>query len=341
MVQQDKWIIQAKLVPELNALLQKRYRLLQMIATAEPIGRRALAEVLKMTERTVRNETAILKQEELIEIHQTGMICTDLGKEVIEGLREFIYNVSGLYEKELLLAEKLGIQKVFIAENVTRDEELQLQLIGKLAAEKLMSLVNEKDIIAVTGGSSVAALAPYLFPVAALANVQFVAARGGLGQTLSTQANTIAAQFGQATGAISKSLFVPENLSQESYDAIREEPVIKNVISLYDEVSIVVHGIGEAIEMASRRNASEELVRLLKEKQAVGEAFGYYFNADGEIVHQIASIGIKLEQVKRANHILAVAAGKSKVKAIAAYFKNGLPQMTLITDEQTADDLLK
>lgn len=341
MVKQDKWLMQSRLVPELNALLQKRYRLLQMIEAAEPIGRRALADMLKMTERTVRNETTILKQEGLIEIHQTGMICTDEGKEIIEGLREFVYNVSGLDEKERRLAEQLGIRKVMIAENVSVDVEMQMNLIGKLAAEKLMTLVNENNVIAVTGGSSVAALVPYLLPVPAFKGVQVVAARGGLGQTLSTQANVIASQFSQQSGAVPKMLFVPENLSKESYDAIREEPVIKEVTSLYNEVDIVIHGLGEAIEMARRRNAKQELIDELKEKGAVGEAFGYYFNADGEIVHQIASIGIQLEQVKKANYVIAVAAGKSKVNAIQAYLKNGMPQTILITDEQTADAILK
>lgn len=341
MFEQDKWLLQSKLVPELNTLLQKRYRLLQMIEATEPIGRRALADILKMTERTVRNETTLLKQEGLIEIHQTGMICTNDGKLVIEGLRDYIYSVSGLYEKEQLLAKQLGIQKVIIAENVSADTEVQMNLIGKLAAEKLMELINEKDTVAVTGGSSVAALVPYLLPVPSFKNVQVVAARGGLGQTLSTQANSIASEFSQQLGAIPKMLYVPENLSKESYDAIREEPVIKEVTTLYNEVNIVVHGLGEALEMAKRRNADPSLMDQLKNKGAIGEAFGYYFNKDGEIVHQIASIGIQLEQVKKANHTIAIAVGKSKARAIEAFFKNGVPQTTLITDEQTANTILK
>lgn len=337
---QDRWQLQMKLVPDLNTILQKRYRILQVIKAAEPIGRRALANMLKMTERTIRNETAILKQEGFIDIHQTGMICTKVGEQLIEGLRDFIYNVSGLYGKEIELAQKLGIRKVIIAENIIEDTSTQLSIVGKMAAENLMLLMNENDIIAVTGGSSVAALEPYLLPLPHFSTVQFVAARGGLGSALSTQANTIAFQFSQQCNATSKSLFVPENLSKESYDAIREEPVIKEVTSLYDKVNIVVHGIGEAIEMAHRRNANQELISKLRKKGAVAEAFGYYFNEKGEVVHQIATIGIQLEQVKKANHLIAIATGTSKVKAIAAYLKNGLPQTTLVLDEKTADEII-
>ena len=341
MDQKDLWQLQMKLVPDLNTILQKRYRILQVIKATEPVGRRALADMLKMTERTIRNETVILKQEGLIEIKQTGMICTNVGEKLIEGLRDFIYNLSGLYEKETKLAQKLGIRKVLITENITEDTATQLSIVGRMAAEKLMLLINEEDIIAVTGGKSVAVLAPFLMPLSNFSTVQFVAARGGLvGSTLSTQANTIAFQFSQQCNATPKLLFVPENLSQESYDAIREEPVIKEVTSLYDKVNIVVHGIGEAIEMAQRRNASEELISKLREKGAVAEAFGYYFNEKGEVVHQIATIGIHLEQVKKANHLLAIATGKTKAEAIAAYLKNGLPQTTLVLDEKTADEII-
>lgn len=341
MIQQDKWLMQLKLVPELESILHKRYRLLQMIEMTQPVGRRTLADLSKLTERHVRKETSILKQEGLIEIHQTGMICTDLGKKVIEGLREFIYNITGLLEKENQLAEKLQIQKVIIAENISENAEVKRAMVGKLAATMLMSIMNEKDIVAVTGGTSVAAIAQHLYPLPEFSKVQFVAARGGLGQSMSTQANMIASEFSQACGAISKLLFVPESLSKQSYDVIREEPIIKEVTSLYDEVSIVVHGIGEAMEMAKRRNASENLLAELQRKGAVGEAFGYYFNANGEIVHQIASIGIQLHQVKKASHILAIAFGESKVNAITAYLKNGLAQTILITDEHTADLILQ
>ena len=44
------------LVPESRIVLQTRFRILQAIATYQPIGRRALAKVVQMSERTLRNE---------------------------------------------------------------------------------------------------------------------------------------------------------------------------------------------------------------------------------------------------------------------------------------------
>lgn len=329
----------SKLVPELRVQLQKRYRMLQMIQAASPVGRRALADLLHVTERAVRNETMILKQEGLIDIKQTGMICTELGNETIEALREYIHEVSGLTVKERQLAQLLNVEQVIIVDGDATLPEKQLML-GKQAAQQLTYFANEKDIIAVTGGSTVSAIGQHLTPVVPLHAVQFIAARGGLGTHMRDQANTIVAQFGIQTNATYKTLFVPENLSEESYEAIRNEPVIKEVTDLYDEVDIVVHGIGNAQQMAKRRNSSQETLQRLQEQQAMSEAFGYYFNAIGDVVHQLPTIGIKLEQVKKARNIVAVAVGKEKAAAIRSYFQHDMPQTCFITDEVTADAIL-
>lgn len=59
-----------KLIPEIDALFQKRFRVLQAIATFSPIGRRALGEQLQMTERDIRNETTVLSEQQLILIQK-------------------------------------------------------------------------------------------------------------------------------------------------------------------------------------------------------------------------------------------------------------------------------
>ncbi len=55
---------------------------------------------------------------------------------------------------------------------------------------------------------------------------------------------------------------------------------------------------------------------------AVGEAFGYYFNEEGEVVHKVPTIGLQLEDLSHIEHVIAVAGGSSKAKAIRAYMKS-------------------
>lgn len=328
-----------QLMPEIDTLLKKRFRILQAIQVAGPLGRRTLADFLQVTEREVRNETTLLHEQQLIEIGQKGMICTQLGYEVLEQLKPLYYELSGLSQKEQQLAEKFGIKKVIIIPGSFRNEASRI-LLGKEASKLLTSLVEEGSKIAVTGGSSVAAITPYLQPVDSLPTVKFIAARGGLGEEMSLQANILVSQFAQACQASYKTLFMPEFLSEQAYVAMKAEPSVQEIIRLYEQVDIVLHGIGTAEEMAKKRGSSDADKALLKEKGAVGEAFGYYFDADGQIVHQIRTICIQPEHVKQSRYVLAIAGGEEKVKAIGAYFKNAAKQTIFITDEEAANGML-
>ncbi|UZM98931.1 hypothetical protein OL548_32625 [Lysinibacillus sp. MHQ-1] len=75
---------QQRLLPEMYPLLQSRYRILQAVQLMQPIGRRTLADSLKMTEREIRKETDILREQGLLDSQKSGMVCTDDGEEVIE-----------------------------------------------------------------------------------------------------------------------------------------------------------------------------------------------------------------------------------------------------------------
>ena len=329
-----------KLMPEIDVIFQKRFRILQTLATFGPIGRRALADQLGMTERDIRNETAVLSEQQLILIQKKGMICSPNGYEVLGQLSELYKELSGIVAKEQQLAKRFAIAKVIIVPgDVERDATVKQQL-GKEAAQILQQLAQAKDKIAVTGGSSVASLKDYLAPSTVLSETEFLAARGGMGDEMTFQANTIVAKFAKRCGATYRTLFLPEHLSEQAYEAMQNEPIIQEMMAQYEQVNIVVHGIGAAHEMAKRRNSSQLEQQTLDDLGAVAEAFGYYFNEQGDIVHHIRTIGIQREQVNKARHVLAIAAGANKATAIQAYFKNAAAQTILITDEQTANEML-
>lgn len=332
---------QQRLLPEMNSLLQSRYRILQSVQFMQPIGRRTLAESLKVTEREIRKETDILREQGLLDSQKSGMICTSDGELVIEQLRALVYEWSGLTQLSKMLEEQLGLRQVLVVPGDYNDDETVLTLLGKEAAQKFLSMVAHEQIVAVTGGKSVASLAQFLQPVDAQQNITFVAARGGIGYEMQMQANTLVSTFAMQMDAQYRTLFLPEHLSEQAYQAMLTEPMVTEIMAYYDRADCVIHGIGSAEEMAIRRNSSTEDLRILEEKGAVSEAFGYYFNADGEIVHRIRTIGIQLEQVEKCKHIIAVAAGKQKVNAMLSYFKVAPKQTVFITDEAAAKAIAK
>ncbi|AHN23142.1 hypothetical protein FCT18_09460 [Lysinibacillus sphaericus] len=327
---------QRRLLPEMNPLLQSRYRILQSIQLMQPIGRRTLAESLKMTEREIRKETDILREQGLLDSQKSGMVCTSDGELVIEQLRALVYEWSGLTQLGKALEQQLGLQHVLVVPGDYNDDETVLTLLGKEAAQQFLSTIANEQVVAVTGGKSVASLAQFLQPVDHQQNITFVAARGGIGHEMHMQANTLVATFAMQMDAQHRTLFLPEHLSEQAYQAMLTEPMVTEIMAYYDRADCVIHGIGSAEEMAIRRNTSAEDLRILEEKGAVSEAFGYYFNAEGQIVHRIRTIGIQLEQVEKCKHIIAVAAGKQKVNAMLSYFKVAPKQTIFITDEAAA-----
>lgn len=264
------------------------------------------------------------------------MVCTSDGELVIEQLRALVYEWSGLTQLGKALEQQLGLQHVLVVPGDYNDDETVLTLLGKEAAQQFLSTIANEQVVAVTGGKSVASLAQFLQPVDHQQNITFVAARGGIGHEMHMQANTLVATFAMQMDAQHRTLFLPEHLSEQAYQAMLTEPMVTEIMAYYDRADCVIHGIGSAEEMAIRRNTSAEDLRILEEKGAVSEAFGYYFNAEGQIVHRIRTIGIQLEQVEKCKHIIAVAAGKQKVNAMLSYFKVAPKQTIFITDEAAA-----
>ena len=84
--------------------------------------------------------------------------------------------------------------------------------------------------------------------------------------------------------------------------------------------------------MAYRRQSSEQVIESLQHHQAVAEAFGYYFDAQGNVVYKVKTIGLQLEDLETKDFIF-VAGGQSKGEAIKAYLSIAPKNTVLITDE--------
>ncbi len=171
-------------------------------------------------------------------------------------------------------------------------------------------------------------------------DVVVVPARGGLGEEVELQANTIAAAIAKQLGATYRMLHVPDDLGEEAMSTIAMEPKIKELIELIRSARIVLHGIGTAEEMARRRGLPKEQVAILEERQAVGEAFGYYFDREGKIVFTTSSVGIRLEDLANVDLVVAVGGGRSKAEAALAVLSTQ-HQDVYITDEGAAREMLR
>lgn len=333
--------IQRTLLPDLLQVMQKRYTILRYIGFMQPVGRRSLAASLGYTERILRSEVDFFKDQNLVNANNVGMSLTLEGKNLLEDLEGIMRELRGIDEMELELKHRLGILRVMIVPGDSDDTPMAKIDLGKACAVCMKKLLRGENIIAVTGGSTMAAVAEQLTPDLGEKEILFVPARGGIGEDVQNQANVICANMAQNTHSKHRVFYVPDQVSTVIYESLIKEPGIHEILGLIQSASMVLHGIGDAMVMAKRRNTVEEDMKTIIAGKAAGEAFGYYFDKDGKIVHKVQTIGLQLDDLKNVRNVIAVAGGATKGNAIRAYMNQAPPSTILITDEGAANALIE
>jgi len=326
--------IQQKIIPEATALLERRYNILRTIFNHQPIGRRTLSQKLELGERTVRGDLDFLKSMDFIDVSLPGVSLTEKGIDMLNNLRALVSEIKGLDDMETVLKRDLGYQKIIVVPGDSDKDPNVKRELGNVAALYLSSVIRSKDVIALTGGSTIKEMVTS-FPKMDFRDNLIVPARGSLGKILDIQSNNVVAALAEKVNAGYKLLNVPDNLSSESLEVLLKEREIKEVVDLIRKAQIVVLGIGRADKMAKRRGLSEEEISELMVDGAVGEAFGAYFGKSGRVIRKINSVGVSLDDFGKVRHLIAVTGGSSKAEAIEAVrLKND--NAVLITDEGAA-----
>lgn len=328
------------IVPESFILLEKRYDILRNISNLQPIGRRALSNKLNIGERIVRGEVEFFKKQGFIEIDSAGMTITSEGEKVIEGLKDFIYSIRGIHELERELRDCLHIKEVIVVPGNLDNENYVLADIAKATSELMNKLIKNKDIIGITGGTTMAAVAEGMEQQNKDKNITVVPARGGLGRRLESQSNIVAAKLAEKLKGNYQMLHASDTLSQEILQSILEDPEIKKIIELIKKVNLLIFGIGRAEDMANRRELPQDVVEGLMKDGAVAEAFGFYFNLAGEVTYEMKTIGIQFADFIKIPNVIGVAGGARKAQAIYAISKLK-KDMILVTDEGATREILK
>ncbi|MDT8717900.1 sugar-binding transcriptional regulator [Clostridium sp. 19966] len=332
--------LQQKIVPELIELLDKRYNILRTIYYNQPLGRRMLANSLSLGERVVRTEIDFLKSADLISINTLGMTVTPEGEKVVTKLKEFIHEIKGLTDIEKVIKEKLQVRNVIVVPGDMDEDTTVLKEMARIAANYVKASVKNNMTIAITGGTTIKEVIDNVPKVSNLHNVLVVPARGGMGRTVEIQANTLAAKLANRLGGSYKLLHIPDNLSSKAFDAMINEKDIKEVVENIRNANVLIYGIGRADEMARRRGVVPDKLEIIKKLGAVGEAFGCYFNREGNVIYSTPNVGINNNDIKKIEYPIAVSGGKSKAEAILATEKGNVTSV-LITDEGAAREILK
>jgi central glycolytic genes regulator len=325
--------LQRKIAPDLVSVVEERYNILKHIQYAQPIGRRALAAVLGLSERVVRADVEFLKEAGLVDFSGLGMSVTEEGHNLIADLAQYVGILHGLTKLESTLAETLGIKHVVIVPGDSDSDQAVLRELGRTATGILSEYLQDNMVIAVSGGSTMATLAETIST--SLPTVTVVPARGGLGEQVEYQANIIAAVMAAKLGGRYRLLHIPDGMSEEALEAVRaSDPNVAEVADMIKHADVLIHGVGEAQTMALRRSHEPDIIHYITQN-CVGEALGHYFSLDGHCVYTTNSVGFRLNDLAEVGKVIAVAGGRKKAEAIVAVTRAG-SQDVLIIDEAAA-----
>lgn len=333
--------LQKKIVPELTDLLVQRYQILRQVSHESPIGRRALAGKLGLSERVLRAQVDFLKKSGLLAFSASGMSVTDEGADILKELADYVRKLQDISFLEKALSDTLKIGRVVILPGDSDQEEVVKREIGRTAAHILSKLLSDgqRHIVAVSGGTTMAAMAANL--TGSQPNTVVVPARGGLGDNVELQANTIATVLAQKLGASYRQLYVPDCVSEDILNSILKEDVgVRSVVDIIKKADILVHGVGRASVMARHRRLAPELISKLEAAGAVGEAFGQYCALDGTQVYMTNNAGLMLQDLQHIGTIIDIAGGRSKAEAILSVIRASR-QDILVTDEAAATEILR
>ncbi|MDD4503880.1 MAG: sugar-binding domain-containing protein [Clostridiaceae bacterium] len=331
--------LQKRLVPEVIDITEKRYSILKAIEFNQPVGRRALAVILGQSERWVRSELDILKNQNLIQIQTLGMMVTDEGNEIIYKLRDYISELKGLKDLESKVKEMLGIKEFIV---VPGDIENELQVfveMAKVAFEYIREIIEDNDVISVSGGYSALSVAENSYNVDAQ-NITVVPARGGIKADMERQANIVAAKLAKNIGGNYYLLHLPDNINEDMLRRMSDDPDIAKVLKCITETDILIYGLSSFESICRKRNFTEEEIEKLKTLKVRAEAVGCYFDINGKIVYKSGSVGIKPEYLDSIKTVMSVGGGVRKAEAIILVNK-GRKNRVVVTDEAAAREIYK
>lgn len=319
-----------KNVPEAKEIFEFRYRMVELIKEHPGIGRRSLSDLLQVPERRVRTEIKNLEDLKLVKSTPKGLKVTASGNNFISELASIYPHHNTMADLEHFLKERLGIKRVIASRD---DINLEKNLLRR-GKEELRKLIKKSSVLGVAGGGSVRLVVDH-FKTKKNVPIDVVPAQGDLGQPVEEQANTLAYRLAQSIGGRYHPLLVADSLEPESMSVMRQEPRIKGTLSMIEDIDTLIFGVGKPEAMIRRRQLQADLEDDLLSKGVTGEAFGCFFNDQAQLIYQVPTLGVTLDQVKNLRGLLCIAFGEDKAEAVLSVVPIN-QDIVLLTDESCA-----
>jgi len=266
-----------------------------------------------------------------------------------QGVVETVVHVpAGMFSHlEDALEQGFGLEEATVIDTGPASGDLNHALGAGAAPFVRLGLEGAKVIGVAAWSETLLAAVEAMQPVEHGSGRYVVNAFGGFGPAASQAYTRLMEQLARLCNARPVFLLGPGVVATAALrNALRREPQVVDVVSFYDQLSVLLVGIGALPGSRVFRESgyvSEEDEAELRSRGAVGDVALHFFDAEGRPVRSLLDervLGISLEQLKRAPKTIAIAGGEAKFDAIRAALR-GRWVDTLITDLETAQELLK
>lgn len=248
-------------------------------------------------------------------------------------------------ELERRLREAMNLVAAVVVDSRTSPAQT-LETLGKATARYIDDLLKPGDVLGVSDGATVAAIAAAARRVP-IADLDVVALVGGVGVPEHfSHSSEVCRRMAAGLGARAWQLPAPAILDDaEAARVLRETASIKGVLAMMTRLAVAVVGVGAISANAMVfRDGFIEPARLekIRDRGAVGTICARFFGRDGQPVgteFDGRTLSIGLEDLKRAPIRVAAAISPAKAEAIRAAVDGGLINV-VATDTDTAEVLL-
>lgn len=245
-----------------------------------------------------------------------------------------------------VIEEHFGLKDCIVVDAPVHDDYIIKEEIGRQTASYLQQIVKDHDIIGTTWGSTMYEVARQL-QQKSVHDVVVTQLNGGVSYSeANTYASEIIHYLGRAFHTSPYFLPLPAIVDHIVVkQAIVSDRHIRHVLELGQKANIAVFTVGMRYEDSALYKAdylTDDDMKVLKEKQAVGDICSRMFDINGNLCDEDLNnrtIGIELEDLKEKEYAILAAGGLQKLDAIIGSLQGGYCNV-LITDLFTAEALL-
>ncbi len=240
----------------------------------------------------------------------------------------------------LSLKEKFGLGRALVTGVHDRRPQAIRDSLGRATAALLSDIITGTDVLGVTSGRTIDAVARHLTHLAGCEIVQLT----GMSGDLDDNPVEVLRRVAVLSGGRARSIYAPLTVATaEAAIALKTDPHIAAAFERFSCVTVAVAAVGSWQPPESRYyNALGGADRdRLVARGVVADVGGVLLDSSGAPVHDFDDrvLGISADQLRGVDEVIMVGGGERKITAILAALRSGLIT-SLITDDTVATQLL-